>query len=111
MLRSYAYAAAAAVRQMGEIQPAALPVLQQRSEDWIRQVTASFRDGYQRAAVGLRSLPAEPAAADALLDFFMLEKAIYEVDYELAHRPTWLAVPLASVLAMIERQGGDDGPA
>jgi maltose alpha-D-glucosyltransferase/alpha-amylase len=111
MLRSYAYVAAAAVRQMGEIQPATMPVLQQRGEDWLRQVTAAFWDGYQGAAAGMRSLPAASAVTNALLKFFMLEKAIYEVEYELAHRPAWITVPLSGVLAMIDHDGVDNGPA
>jgi maltose alpha-D-glucosyltransferase/alpha-amylase len=111
MLRSYAYAAAAAVRQIGEIQPATMPMLQQRGEDWLRQVTAAFWDGYQGAAAGMRSLPAASAVTNALLKFFMLEKAIYEVEYELAHRPAWITVPLSGVLAMIDHDGVDNGPA
>jgi maltose alpha-D-glucosyltransferase / alpha-amylase len=57
---------------------------------------------------GARSMPAVPGAADALLDFFTLEKALYEIDYELAQRPVWAAIPLASVLAIVE---GDHGRA
>jgi predicted trehalose synthase len=35
------------------------------------------------------------SSADRLLDFFLLEKAFYEIEYEFAHRPDWLRVPLA----------------
>src|SRR5262249_10151772 len=42
-----------------------------------------------------RLWPQSPEAADRLLDFFLLEKAFYEIEYELAHRPDWLRVPLA----------------
>ncbi len=102
MLRSYAYVAATAVRQMGDIQPAALPVLQERAEEWRHQVTEAFLARYRTAAAGLGSVPADPVAAAALLDFFTLEKAVYEVDYELAQRPQWAAIPLAGVLELLE---------
>jgi maltose alpha-D-glucosyltransferase / alpha-amylase len=102
MLRSYAYAAATAVRQMTEIQPAAQPVLQERAEEWHRQVTDAFLTRYRAGMAGVRSMPAEPSKAAALLDFFTLEKAMYEVDYELAQRPNWVAIPLAGVLALVE---------
>jgi maltose alpha-D-glucosyltransferase/alpha-amylase len=55
---------------------------------------------------GARSMPAEPGVADALLEFFTLEKALYEIDYELAHRPVWAAIPLAGVLAAVEGSHG-----
>ncbi len=103
MLRSYAYVAATAVRQMADIQPAALPVLQERAEEWRRQVTQAVLGRYQAAMAGAGSLPADPAAAAALLDFFTLEKAVYEVEYELAQRPQWAAIPLAGVLDLLER--------
>jgi maltose alpha-D-glucosyltransferase/alpha-amylase len=106
MLRSYAYASATAVRQMADIQPSALPVLQERAEAWRRQVTDAFMARYRAAMAGARSMPQEPGMADALLDFFTLEKALYEIDYELAQRPAWVAIPLAGVLGAIEDNHG-----
>jgi maltose alpha-D-glucosyltransferase/alpha-amylase len=38
-----------------------------------------------------------------LLDFFLLEKAFYEIEYELAHRPNWLRVPLAGTWRILSR--------
>jgi maltose alpha-D-glucosyltransferase/alpha-amylase len=106
MLRSYAYAAATAVRQMAEIQPAALPVLQQHAEEWLRQVTTAFMERYLSAMAGVPSMPADPTIARALLDFFALEKAVYEIDYELSQRPLWVAVPLAGALGLLDGGGG-----
>ncbi|MCK7475311.1 MAG: hypothetical protein MZV49_21600 [Rhodopseudomonas palustris] len=45
--------------------------------------------------------PAERHAADGILDFFLLEKALYEIEYELAHRPDWLRVPLAGAVRIL----------
>jgi maltose alpha-D-glucosyltransferase / alpha-amylase len=105
MVRSYAYAAATAVRQMVEIQPAALPVLEERAGEWRRQVTDAFLTRYRQAMAGARSLPADPAVTDAFIAFFTLEKAIYEIEYELAQRPNWVTLPLADLLALIAPQG------
>ena len=44
-----------------------------------------------------RLWPADPHAAERLLNFFLLEKAFYEIEYELAHRPDWLRVPLTGM--------------
>ncbi len=39
-----------------------------------------------------------------MVAFFTLEKALYEVSYELANRPAWVAIPLQSVVALLERE-------
>ena len=56
-----------------------------------------------------RLWPAERNAAARLLDFFLLEKAFYEIEYELAHRPDWLHVPLAGTLRILSRSEGSSG--
>jgi maltose alpha-D-glucosyltransferase / alpha-amylase len=45
--------------------------------------------------------PTDPQAAARMLDFFLLEKAFYEIEYELAHRPEWLRVPLSGILQIL----------
>ncbi len=98
MLRSFAYAAAAAVRQMVEIQPAAEATLLERGEEWRRAVSEAFLARYRTVIAGVASMPREPAVADALLAFFTMEKAFYEIEYEIANRPAWAAIPIAAVL-------------
>ena len=44
------------------------------------------------------------AAADGLLTFFLLEKAFYEIEYELSYRPDWLRVPLTGMIRMLSQQ-------
>ncbi len=39
-----------------------------------------------------------------MLDFFLLEKALYEVEYELSHRPEWLRVPLTGMLRILSQR-------
>ena len=41
--------------------------------------------------------------AEQTLNFFLLEKAIYEIEYELAHRPDWLRVPLTGALRILSQ--------
>jgi maltose alpha-D-glucosyltransferase/alpha-amylase len=54
----------------------------------------------------MRLWPQSIEAADRLLDFFLLEKAFYEIEYELAHRPDWLRVPLAGTWRILSRSEG-----
>jgi maltose alpha-D-glucosyltransferase/alpha-amylase len=55
---------------------------------------------------GTRLWPRSPEDAERLLDFFLLEKAFYEIEYELAHRPDWLRVPLAGTWRILSRSEG-----
>jgi maltose alpha-D-glucosyltransferase / alpha-amylase len=41
-----------------------------------------------------------------LIDFFTLEKAVYEVNYELANRPDWVSIPLTGILRVLAKAGG-----
>jgi maltose alpha-D-glucosyltransferase / alpha-amylase len=70
---------------------------------WRERVVAEFLDAYREALGDTALWPASRGDADHLLDFFLLEKAFYEIDYELAHRPAWLRVPLAGTLRILSR--------
>jgi maltose alpha-D-glucosyltransferase/alpha-amylase len=54
--------------------------------------------GYSAAAQGLASVPGDPASFRALVDLFLLEKALYELRYEIANRPDWVAIPARGLL-------------
>jgi trehalose synthase-fused probable maltokinase len=101
MLRSLTYAAAAAERTLPEGERAA-------AEDcfsgWEAEASRAYLEAYLEAAGGGAFLPADRAAAERVLRFFMLEKAFYEVAYELANRPDWVAIPLRGALALLEAE-------
>ena len=101
MLRSFSYAAhAAAQRRAGgpanEHGAVAL-------DEWEQGARHHFLQGYTRAADGLASLPAMPEDLRALLDLFLIEKALYELRYEAANRPDWIEIPLAGLLEIAQR--------
>ena len=56
--------------------------------------------GYLRSAAGLASVPSDAAAFQSLLDLFLVEKALYELRYEVAHRPDWITIPLRGLLQL-----------
>ncbi|MDB5416543.1 MAG: treZ [Rubritepida sp.] len=97
MLRSLGYAAAAAARALPDRAAAS------RLADWEADASQAFVDAYWEAAPDMPGVPAARADAERLLHFFMLEKALYEVAYELANRPDWLAIPLRGLLALLGR--------
>jgi maltose alpha-D-glucosyltransferase/alpha-amylase len=69
---------------------------------WREESIATFLATYREAMVDTRLWPTDRRAADNLLRFFLLEKAFYEIDYELAHRPDWLHVALAGALRVLD---------
>jgi predicted trehalose synthase len=99
MLRSLAYAAAAAGRAVPEGGRASA---QGRLSAWEGGGLARLPGRLHGAARGGAFLPADRAAAERVLRFFMLEKALYEVAYELANRPDWVGIPLGGVLALLD---------
>jgi maltose alpha-D-glucosyltransferase/alpha-amylase len=58
---------------------------------------ATFLDAYRAVARGHAWWPADAATADRLLEVYKLDKAVYELAYELAHRPDWVEVPIAAL--------------
>ena len=102
MLRSFAYAAETVGRTLPEPLTAdERKAAQRRLAAWEAQASRVFRDAYFAAAQGTSGLPADRAEAERILRFFTLEKALYEIAYELANRPDWVAIPLRGVLGLL----------
>lgn len=92
MLRSFAYAASAAERA-----GATLP------SGWESSARSSFLEGY-RGSVEPSLLPAGEAAFAQVLAIFELEKAVYELRYEIDNRPDWAAIPVAGIARLLEEE-------
>jgi maltokinase len=91
MLRSFAYAVAAAEQLRGARVPG----------DWELRARDEFRAGYDET-IDPALLPAGQAAVDRLLTIFELEKAVYELRYELNNRPEWIGIPVAAIARLLE---------
>ena len=91
MLRSFAYAASAGSIRRGVAVP----------EDWERRAREEFLAGYMDT-VDHSLLPAGEEATTRLLSIFELEKAVYELRYELDNRPDWISIPVAGILRLLE---------
>ena len=62
---------------------------------------AAFLRSYLEESAGGRHLPITPEEAQVLLESYLLEQALYEVGYELNHRPDWVRIPLRGVLDIL----------
>jgi maltose alpha-D-glucosyltransferase/alpha-amylase len=101
MLRSFAYAAETALRSE-RVRPEDRARLAPWANAFRAWACASFVRSYLAGIQGESYCPPNPETTRLLLEFYELEKALYEVNYELNNRPQWLAVPLAG-LARIAR--------
>jgi predicted trehalose synthase len=91
MLRSFSYAAAGARILRGTDPPA----------DWEDKARATYLEGYHDS-VDPALLPPGQQATEQLLAVFELEKAIYELRYELNNRPDWVGIPVAGILRLLD---------
>ena len=98
MLRSFDYARSAALRHAAEggRDAAALEPL---AAQWEREVRQAFLGAYEETVRGAE-LYADFAAARELLALAELEKALYELRYELGNRPDWVPIPLRGILSL-----------
>jgi len=107
MIRSFSYAAHAAGRQAQHEQAtvaASAEGLARALADWERDATRHFLEGYMKAMAGSASLPADEDTVAQLLELFLIEKAAYELRYEIANRPDWVEIPMRGLLGLVERQ-------
>ncbi|HRD49092.1 MAG: maltose alpha-D-glucosyltransferase [Candidatus Competibacter sp.] len=100
MLRSFNYAAHAALRQATTDGTRDQVVLLPQVSVWEQQTRAAFLDGYAQAAGDGPGYPTDPDQIQMLLELFTLEKACYELRYELDNRPDWVAIPLGGLAAV-----------
>lgn len=70
-----------------------------------RRLRESFLDGYLSAATHRAVfLPRDRYTIDAWIDFFEVEKTLYEVEYEINNRPAWLGILLRGILRILRAQ-------
>jgi maltose alpha-D-glucosyltransferase/alpha-amylase len=96
MLRSFSYVEHSALKSVAhdEVEYAKLAPL---ARSWAIEVRGAFLAAYDAAARGI-SLYGALAAGSGLLGLFELEKALYELRYELGNRPGWAGIPLQGIL-------------
>jgi maltose alpha-D-glucosyltransferase/alpha-amylase len=97
MVRSFDYASATALRH-GRMRPDDIEVLEPWARLWTAVVREAFVGAWLAKVAGQPFVPARRGDAAFMLDFYVLEKCIYEIGYELHNRPDWLDIPLRGLL-------------
>jgi maltose alpha-D-glucosyltransferase/alpha-amylase len=106
MLRSYSYAVHTSLRERGQ---RGLPEESEKKahewgQFWQAWVSSVFLGSYLSEASKGSFMQASQEELELLLGVFMLEKAVYEMAYELNNRPDWLFVPLQGILELMQAQ-------
>jgi maltose alpha-D-glucosyltransferase / alpha-amylase len=105
MLRSYDYAvhaALAARHERGLVTAGEEEIVRAQALRWRDEASTTFLGGYAGTAGIDALLPPDTEGRDELLHAFVLEKALYELRYELDNRPSWVPLPLAALAALAQ---------
>ena len=102
MLRSFSYAAHAGLDNFAQRHPGTARTLEAWAQLWQNAVSTSFLSAWRTAMEANEHLTPQPQQAERLLNAYLLEKALYELLYELNNRPAWIRIPLAGILALPE---------
>jgi maltose alpha-D-glucosyltransferase/alpha-amylase len=104
MIRSFEYAASTALRTewaSAAVSSADTEMLASWSRFWYAWVSAAFIQAYLEIAQPAGLVPTQDESLHVLLDSYLLEKAVYEIGYELNNRPDWLVVPAEGLLQLL----------
>lgn len=104
MIQSFHYASTLGLREevnRGLIRAENLPMMKQWAHFWYGWVSVAFLNSYLLTVVDAAFLPKSTEELDVLLSAYILEKAVYELGYELNNRPDWVEIPLQRILQLL----------
>jgi maltose alpha-D-glucosyltransferase / alpha-amylase len=97
MIRSFHYAVSSRFLERTALRPEDRATLEPWIGTWYAYVASTFLGSYLDTVDGAGFVPDDPSDAGLLLNTFVLEKAVYEIGYEINNRPDWLMIPLRGV--------------
>ncbi|HEY7159641.1 MAG TPA: phosphotransferase, partial [Acidobacteriota bacterium] len=104
MIRSFSYAAHAALDSFVKNRPEDSDSFAPWASLWEKWVSATFLKGYLDLVRTAGFIPTDPNEFKTLLSAFILDKAFYELNYELNHRPDWVRIPISGIEMLLESQ-------
>jgi maltose alpha-D-glucosyltransferase/alpha-amylase len=102
MVRSFHYAAHAALIQHAPLRAEDVPYLEPWAEAWYRCCVGVFIHSYLQTVAGAPFMPKEQEEVEAMLSAFVLDRALHELGYELENRPEWVMIPLRGIRRILE---------
>ncbi len=101
MLRSFQYAAFSGLAKHTTRRPEDHQQMEPWARLWVEAVSQEFLRAYRESAVGSSIVPSSDTDFQLVLDVYVLDKALYELGYELNNRPDWVHIPLAGILSLL----------
>jgi maltose alpha-D-glucosyltransferase/alpha-amylase len=103
MLRSFHYAAYGSLYQFDTLRPEEEQLLENWAEQWYHYNAGFYLKAYLEELKGTGLIPEDENDRELMLNTFLLEKAIYELGYELNNRPDWVIIPLRGIKYIMEK--------
>jgi maltose alpha-D-glucosyltransferase/alpha-amylase len=110
MIRSLHYASHRAMTHTKDKGMQTAANLELQADHWFHWTASAYLRAYLRTAGDAAYLPRDTAELQGLLDVYLLEKAIYELGYEIDHRPDWVALPLRGIEWLLSGSGAAELP-
>ncbi len=104
MNRSFNYVTESSLRS-GRYRERDIELLRPWAGFWEDQVSRQYLAGYLEVARGRSFLPKTDEQIELLLSFFGIEKAVYEIGYEMNNRPDWLEIPVRGLTRILDAEG------
>jgi maltose alpha-D-glucosyltransferase/alpha-amylase len=104
MIRSFHYAAYLTLYKEAAVRTPEKPALEAWADLWYRCVSGSFLQAYFDVMNGSGLIPRNRQEIEIMLNAFLLDKAVYEVGYELNNRPQWVWIPIRGIRQLMEIQ-------
>lgn len=102
MIRSFHYAAYSTLLQ-GDFTRIKDEKMEHWSELWYHYISGFYIHAYMENVAGSNFIPDDKEDFEVLLETFLLEKAVYELNYELNNRPDWVIIPLRGIKSIMRR--------
>ncbi|TNC10983.1 maltose alpha-D-glucosyltransferase [Methylobacterium terricola] len=106
ILRSFAYGGETVTREVSSRFAEASERARTAVAAWRAMVSGAFLEAYAATVQGSRAAVTDDATQERLLRLCLLQKALYEIDYEANNRPDWIEIPARGVLAILADQKG-----
>ncbi|GAB3529687.1 maltose alpha-D-glucosyltransferase [Pontibacter brevis] len=103
MIRSFHYAAYSALFQQEGLRREDVDYLEAWAEQWYQYASGFFMHNYLSKTMGTGIVPAKEEDFEILIHTFLLEKAIYELGYELNNRPDWVLIPIRGIKYIMKK--------
>jgi maltose alpha-D-glucosyltransferase/alpha-amylase len=101
MMRSFQYAAYAALWQPA-MRKEDVPFLERWADLWYRHTSSVFLQSYLHTTASAIFIPKNSEDFHIMLEAYLLDKAVYEIAYELNNRPNWVIIPIRGIKHILQ---------